>query len=102
MDRQNTERCRRNYDLCRHHAWGGLGFLSLLLALRYIFPPLPAMIMFPLVILLVAYIMCWLILTYRFRSELKAVSPDQSVIQSASIHQHFMSLRGVSHRRGPA
>ncbi len=72
MSKPSPEQHKRKYDLARHHAWGGLGFLSVALAIRYILPSVPDKIILPIVIILLLYILFWLFLTYRYLSDLKA------------------------------
>ncbi len=71
---------QKKYPLAKHHAWGGLALLSLISALRLLFPDLPDWIAFPLIGLLIIYILVWLGLTYRYRKELprEKSSPDIS------------------------
>ncbi|MFH1039098.1 MAG: hypothetical protein V1789_10580 [PVC group bacterium] len=80
----NVERAKINpprgsgYNLARHHAWGGLAMLSVLGGVRLLFPELPAAVWIPAASLLVAYILVWLFLTYRYRSSLRGESPVSS------------------------
>ena len=69
---------RRQYDLARHHAWGGLAFLALVAVLRGLLPGLPAVIVTPLLAALAAYVAFWLVLTYRYRSALDREARGES------------------------
>ena len=71
MPRARTPHERRKYDLARHHAWGGLAFLSIVMVLRILFPDIPSAVVYPLIIILVGYVLVWLCFTYRYRTELK-------------------------------
>lgn len=56
------------YEWYRHHAWAGLGFLSILIALRYVFF-LPNWFFVPVVLVLVAYVVVSLVGAYRYSGE---------------------------------
>ena len=62
---------KRKYQMFRHHAWAGLGFLSVLLAIRLIFPD-QAGILTPVIFVLVVYVVVALLFTYRYRAGLLA------------------------------
>ena len=55
---------KKKYHSFRHHAWAGLGFLSVILAFRLIFLD-QAQILTPVVVILAIYIFIALIFTYR-------------------------------------
>ena len=65
---------KKKYPLAKHHAWGGLAMLSLVSALRLLFPGIPDWLAFSLIGILIVYILVWLGLTYRYRKE----SPEES------------------------
>jgi len=46
---------KRRYNLFRHHAWAGLGFLSVLLAVRILFPELLELLQ-PILVVLIVYV----------------------------------------------
>ena len=77
MTTQAQNNYRRKYDISRHHAWAGLGFLSVALALRYLFPSLPNRVSSAAILILIVYILFWLSLTYRYRSGLREESPSE-------------------------
>ncbi|UCG95111.1 MAG: hypothetical protein JSV92_03645 [archaeon] len=56
---------RAKYEKVRHHAWAGLGFLSVFLAIRY-FVEFPDYVLLPVLALLIVYILVSLVLTYRY------------------------------------
>jgi|GEM_PF-6135467 len=61
---------RRQYDLARHHAWGGLGMLALAAVLRGVVPGISPRVAAPVLGALCAYAGFWLFLTYRYRAAL--------------------------------
>jgi MFS superfamily sulfate permease-like transporter len=63
---------RIKYDLYRHHAWAGLGLLSIFIAIRYIIPSIPIWIFVPVLLALIVYILIALMLTYKYRAGLRA------------------------------
>ena len=71
MPHARTPHGRRKYDLARHHAWGGLGFLSVVMVLRILCPDIPGEVITPIIIILVVYVLVWLFLTYSYRSGMK-------------------------------
>ena len=70
---------KKRYHLFRHHAWAGLGFLSVILALRILFQDLLEMLE-PLIILLIIYVVIALLFTYKYRLGL---SSEQEIIHSS-------------------
>ena len=70
MVAKNNKEHNNNYNLYRHHAWAGLGLLSVFLALRYVIN-IPQLLTFAVVISLSCYITIALIATYRYRKYLK-------------------------------
>ena len=75
MAKKNLSEYKRKYDLVRHHAWAGLGFLSIILAIRIIAPQLSdllELILGLLIIVLIIYVGVALLLTYRYRAGLTA------------------------------
>ncbi len=62
---------RKKYEWYRHHAWAGLGLLSVFLAIRY-FVFIPNIISLPVIFILVAYILIALLQTYRYSHALIA------------------------------
>ena len=61
---------KKKYELYRHHAWAGLGLLTVFLATRYFYPTLPLWISLPIVSGLIIYILISLMGTYRYRTGL--------------------------------
>jgi len=69
MVEKNLSEYKRRYDLSRHHAWAGLGFLSVLGFLRIMFVDLADLLQ-PILIILIIYVIISLLLTYRYHSGL--------------------------------
>ena len=82
MTEKHLSGYKRKYDISRHHAWAGLGFLSVLGFLRIIFVDLADLLQ-PILIILIIYVIISLLLTYRYHSGLSA---KQEVIQREIIH----------------
>ena len=72
---------KKKYHAFRHHAWAGLGFLSVVLAFRLIFFE-EAELLNPVIIALAVYIIIALIFTYRYRAGL---SYDNKIIKIEKI-----------------
>jgi hypothetical protein len=81
MSKKDFAQYKKKYQAFRHHAWAGLGFLSVSLAIRLIFPESTVMLT-PVIVILAIYILIALIFTYRYREglnashEAKVVSPS--------------------------
>ena len=71
MTKKDLSGYKRKYQAFRHHAWAGLGFLSVLLAIRLILPESPK-ILTPIIFVLVVYVVIALLFTYRYRAGLSA------------------------------
>jgi len=69
MNRSDLSEYRRKYNAFRHHAWAGLGFLSVLLVIRIIVPSLSEII-HPILAVLVIYVVVSLLFTYKYRTGL--------------------------------
>ena len=76
MSQKDLTEYRKKYHAFRHHAWAGLGFLSVVLAIRLIFLESTELLT-PIIVILALYILVALIFTYRFRAGVSA--PDQDV-----------------------
>ena len=77
MSRKNLLEYKRRYNSFRHHAWAGLGFLSVLLAIRIVFPSISELIL-PLLIVLIIYVLVALLFTYKY---LKGLNSFEHVLQ---------------------
>jgi hypothetical protein len=69
MNKKNLSDYKRKYNTFRHHAWAGLGFLSVLLVVRIIIPTLSEIIL-PILGIIVIYVVVSLIFTYKYRTGL--------------------------------
>lgn len=77
MTPKDLSEYKKKYNSFRHHAWAGLGFLSVVLALRLIFFE-TADFLTPIVVILALYIVIALIFTYKYRIGLSA---EETVVQ---------------------
>ena len=77
MIKKDLSTYKRKYQAFRHHAWAGLGFLSVLLAVRIIFPQ-PSEILTPVIFVLIIYFVVALLFTYKYRAGL---SGGEKVVQ---------------------
>jgi len=75
MKQKDLSENKRKYQRFRHHAWAGLGFLAVLMALRII---VNLEILTPILVILLIYIVVALLLTYKYRTGLSA---EEKVIQ---------------------
>ena len=82
MSQRDLSEFRKKYNAFRHHAWAGLGFLSVVLAIRLIFLEATE-ILTPVIIVLALYILVALIFTYRYRAGLSV--PQKEVIIEPSV-----------------
>ena len=78
MNGKDLSEYKRKYLAFRHHAWAGLGFLSVAFALRLLFPDLFEHILTPVIFVLIIYVVIALLFTYRYRS---GVSTGEKVLQ---------------------
>ena len=82
MNGTDLSEYKRKYHTFRHHAWAGLGFLSVVLAVRLLFLE-QTQILTPVVVILLIYILVALLFTYIYRSGLSA--PDKIVKVEPSV-----------------
>ena len=75
MEKKDLSEYKKRYHLIRHHAWAGLGFLSVILAIRILFPNLMHLLQ-PIIVILIIYVVIALLLTYKYRLGL---SLDQEI-----------------------
>jgi hypothetical protein len=90
MNKKDILEYKRKYYLFRHHAWAGLGFLSVVLAIRLIFLE-STEILTPIIVILGIYILISIIFTYRYSSGLSA--EDKTVVfeQNADLEKERIS-----------
>jgi hypothetical protein len=86
MTKKNLTEYKRKYQAFRHHAWAGLGFLSIALALRLIFQDALEMLT-PVIFILIIYIIVALLFTYRYRAGLSAEETVAQVEPSVEIEK---------------
>ena len=72
MKKKNVNEYKRKYQIFKHHAWAGLGFLAILFATRIFFPDF-TLIFSPIIFILIVYILVALIFTYKYRSGLTTI-----------------------------
>ena len=78
MKQRDLNEYKRKYQIFRHHAWAGLGFLSVVFAIRVIFSE-STEILTPVIFILVIYVVVAILLTYRYRAGLSA---EDKVVQA--------------------
>jgi len=81
MNKGDLLEYKMKYLSYKHHAWAGLGFLSIALAIR-VFIPLQApfdLLFLAIVTILILYIMVGLVFTYKYRKGLMAKENITSV-----------------------
>lgn len=96
-DKKDLSEYRRKYNVFRHHAWAGLGFLSVTLAIRIILVQTPV-ILDILIFALVFYIVFALILTYKYRAGLSSGEKITQVRSSDKIEMEKLRA-GVEKER---
>jgi len=86
MKKKDLATYKRKYQSFRHHAWAGLGFLSIAFALRLLFPDSFDMLT-PVIFILVIYIVVALIFTYVYRAGLSAEEKAIQIQPSVEIEK---------------
>ena len=86
MNKKYLAKNKKKYHAFRHHAWAGLGFLSVVLAFRLIFLD-QAEFLTPIVVILAIYIMIALLFTYKYRSGLYAEETVLKVEPSVEVEK---------------
>ena len=86
MNKKDILEYKRKYSQFRHHAWAGLGILSVVLAIRLIFLK-STEILTPIIVILVIYILISIIFTYRYSSGLSAEDKTVVIEQDADIEK---------------
>jgi len=89
--RKNVE-FKKKYQIFRHHAWAGLGFLSVVLAFRIIFFK-SAEFLTPIIVILGIYIIIALVFTYRFRSGLSSVEQGSKIDQNIELEKEKINAK---------
>ena len=75
---------KKKYEIYRHHAWAGLGLLTVFLATQYLYPHLPSWFFFTILTALIVYSLIGLIGTYRYRMGLSIQENTLQVNLSSS------------------
>jgi hypothetical protein len=86
MTKKELSEYKRKYNAFRHHAWAGLGFLSVILAIKLIFIE-STEILTPVIFILAIYIVIALLFTYRYRSGLSGEDTIVKVGPSVEIEK---------------
>lgn len=89
MTKKDLSTYKRKYQAFRHHAWAGLGFLSVLLAVRIIFPQ-PSKILTPVIFVLVIYVIVALLFTYKYRAGISVVEEVVQVQPSSKVEKEII------------
>jgi len=82
---------RKKYEWYRHHAWAGLGLLSVFLAIRY-FIFISNLISLPILFALIFYILISLAYTYKYSTALSEETTEQSERMEAEIEKARLKL----------
>lgn len=80
---------RKKYEWYRHHAWAGLGILSVFLAINY-FVSFPYFISFSVVFALSIYIIVSLIFTYKYSISLS--SGETEIKEGKDIEKELLKI----------
>ena len=91
MKSKDLSEYQRKYKAFRHHAWAGLGFISVVLAIRLIFVETTD-ILTPIIFFLVIYVVIAILFTYRYRSGLSVQKQVVSVDSSVKIEKERLKL----------
>ena len=97
MSRKDLLEYKRRYQAFRHHAWAGLGFLSVALAVRLIFLE-SSDILTPIIFILMLYILVALLFTYKYRSGLSAPDETTTVQSSDKIEREKIKAKTEKER----
>lgn len=86
MDNGDLLEFKMKYLSYKHHAWAGLGFLSIALAIRLFIPLRPPfdLLFLAIVTVLILYIIGGLVLTYKYRKGLMAkenITPAEPLLE---------------------
>jgi hypothetical protein len=88
INKENIGDYKKRYEWYRHHAWAGLGLLSIVLAIRYFFP-LPDFLLLPIVVVLIIYILVALMFSYKYSIALSAREEEHMSLSES--HGEIMS-----------
>ena len=97
MNERDLFEYKKKYLRFRHHAWAGLGILSVVLAIRLIFLK-STEILTPIIVILVIYILISIIFTYRYSSGLSAEDKTVVIEQNADVEKERINAEVVKER----
>ena len=89
MIQKDLAEYKRKYDAFRHHAWAGLGFLTVFGVIRVLLPEY-TQILTPVIFVLIIYIVIALLFTYRYRAGLSAKQEVTHVEPSLDLEKERM------------
>ena len=92
MNDKDLAEYKKNYNAFRHHAWAGLGFLSVGLAVRLIFPE-SSQILVPIIFVLIIYIVIALLFTYKYHSGLSITGRISQVHSSDEVEKEIIKSK---------
>ena len=87
MEKKDFTEYKRKYQAFRHHAWAGLGFLSVLLAISVIAPWL-LVFLSPILVVLIAYVVISLLFTYKYYRGFSAT--EESIPHSEEVEKEII------------
>ena len=87
MVKKDLSEYKRKYQAFRHHAWAGLGFLSVLLAISVIAPWL-LVFLSPILVVLIAYVVISLLFTYKYYRGFSAT--EESIPHSEEVEKEII------------
>jgi hypothetical protein len=90
MSQRNLSEYKKKYHAFRHHAWAGLGFLSVVLAIRLIFLESTELLT-PIIVILAIYILVALIFTYKYRAGVSATEQVVKVEPSVELEKERLN-----------
>lgn len=86
MTKKDLGEYKRKYDVFRHHAWAGLGFLAVFSVIVALLPE-HTQILTPFIFILIIYIVIALLFTYRYRLGLSAMEEVVHVQPSVELEK---------------
>ena len=75
---------KRKYEIYRHHAWAGLGLLTVFLAAQYLYPNFPSWFFFTVLTGLIVYSLIGLVGAYRYSMGLSTQEDAFQMSQGSS------------------
>jgi hypothetical protein len=89
---------QKRYEWFRHHAWAGLGLLSVFLAINFFIQGIPQLISIPIVFVLISYILVSLFYTYKYSFFLsiegdKQIGPPDAIARKQNLSKSKEALK---------